>query len=98
MRYLRHLLVILAVTVYGNLLAQDSQKELEQLMRSRGEYFFTLTVDQPSEIQAISDLCSIDDTDGNIVVCYANSNQYDILIEHATFAARRAYHVGRQPS
>ena len=82
MRYLRHLLVILAVTIYGNLLAQNSQKELEQLMRSRGEYFFTLTVDQPSEIQAISDLCSIDGTDGNIAVCYANSNQYDILIEH----------------
>ena len=50
-------------------------------MRSRGEYYFTLTVQQPSEIQAISDLCSIDGTDGKTVVCYANPSQYEILVD-----------------
>ena len=49
-------------------------------MRSRGEYFFTLTVDQPSEIQAISDLCSVANTDGKAVVCYANQNEYEMLL------------------
>ena len=62
-------------------MAQSSQNDLEQLMRSRGEYYFTLTVSQPAEIQAISELCSIDDTDGKTVVCFANPNQYDILVE-----------------
>ena len=50
-------------------------------MSQRGEYYFTLTVDHPSEIQAISDLCSVDGTDGHTVVCFANQNQYDILLE-----------------
>ena len=81
MRHLRQFILILAVTVCGNLLAQNSQKDLEQLMRNHGEYFFTLTVNQPSEIQAISELCSVDGTDGKTVVCFANPNQYDILVE-----------------
>ena len=81
MRYLRHLFLILSVTVCGNLLAQNNQKDLEQLMFGRGEYFFTLTVSDPTEIQAISDLCSVDDTDGRTVVCFANQNEYEILIE-----------------
>ena len=81
MRYLQHFLFILVVTVCGNLMAQSSQNDLEQLMRSRGEYYFTLTVSQPAEIQAISELCSIDGTDGKTVVCFANPNQYDILVE-----------------
>jgi len=49
-------------------------------MANRGEYFFTLTVDNPSEIQTISDLCSVDGTDGCTVVCYANQRQYEELI------------------
>lgn len=49
-------------------------------MASRGEYFFTLTVSQVDEIQAISGLCSVDATDGLTVVCYANQNQYDNLL------------------
>ena len=80
MSYLRHFLIILAVTVCGSLLAQNSQKDLEQLMRSRGEYYFTLTVQQPIEIQAISDICSVANTDGKIVECYANQNQYEVLL------------------
>ena len=70
MKHLQNLILILAVTVCGNLFAQNSQEDLEQLMRSRGEYFFTLTVSDPSEIQAISDLCSVDGTDGRTVVCF----------------------------
>ena len=78
MRQLRHLLLLFAVLVGGSLFAQT---DLEQLMRSRGEYFFTLTVEQPSEIQAISDICSVANTDGKIVVCYANQNEYEMLLK-----------------
>ena len=50
-------------------------------MHNRGEYYFTLSVGNPSEIQAISDLCSVDGTDGRTVVCYANQQQYDKLLQ-----------------
>ena len=78
MRLLRHFLLLFAVLVGGRLFAQT---DLESLMRSRGEFYFTLTVQQPSEIQAISDLCSVASTDGRTVVCFANPNQFDILVD-----------------
>ena len=81
MKKLQFALLTLSLFLCNHLLAQNSQKDLERLMQSRGEYFFTLTVSQPTEIQAISDICSVDGTDGKTVVCYANQNQYEILIE-----------------
>ena len=71
--------MVLALVVSSSLFAQ-SQRELQQLMRERNEYYFTLTVQQPSEIQGISELCSVDGTDGRTVVCYANQQQYDNLL------------------
>ena len=75
----KYCILVLAVIVTGILPAQ-SQKELGELMRERNEYYFTLTVQQPSEIQRISELCSVDGTDGKTVVCYANQQQYDNLL------------------
>ena len=80
MRHLRNFIATLAIMVCSSLLAQNNQKDLEQLMRSRREYFFTLTVQQPAEIQAISDICSVANTDGKNVVCYANQNEYELLL------------------
>ena len=80
MNKFRHLILILALVIGGSLFAQ-SQRELQQLMRERNEYYFTLTVQQPSEIQEISRLCSVDGTDGRNVVCYANQQQYDKLLQ-----------------
>ena len=77
MRTCRYLVFCLAFMICGKL---QAQQDLEQLMRSRGEYYFTLTVEQPAEIQAISDLCSVAQTDGKTVVCYANQNEYDQLL------------------
>ena len=79
MKKTRNLLLALALFVGGSLFAQ-SQRELRELMHSRGEYYFTLSVGNPSEIQAISGLCSVDGTDGRTVVCYANQQQYDKLL------------------
>ena len=77
MKTCRYLVICLALILCGKL---QAQKDLEQLMRSRGEYYFTLTVQQPAEIQAISNLCSVAQTDGKTVVCYANQNEYDQLL------------------
>ena len=81
MNKLRHFLLLLAIVIGGSLFAQ-TQKELGRLMRERDEYYFTLSINNPSEIQAINDLCSVDGTDGRSkVVCYANQKQYDKLLQ-----------------
>jgi len=77
MKFLRFFVLMLATMVCGNVFAQ---KDLEQLMSSRGEYYFTLTIQQPTEIKTISDLCSVDGFDGHTVVCYANQKQYENLL------------------
>ena len=79
MQKIRFSFFVLALLLGGNLFAQ-SQKELGRLMRERDEYYFVLTVHQPSEIQTINTFCSIDGTDGKTVVCYANQQQYDKLL------------------
>ena len=80
MKLLRYVIFICAAVISGTIMAQ-SQRELGQLMRERNEYYFTLSVEKPAEIQAISDLCSVDGTDGRNVVCYANQQQYDRLLQ-----------------
>ncbi|MBR0177479.1 MAG: PKD domain-containing protein [Bacteroidales bacterium] len=80
MKNIRYFILSLAVIVCGSVFAQESQKDLEQLMKNRGEYYFSLTVQKPTEIQAISDLCSVDGTDGKTVVAYANQSEFDNLL------------------
>ena len=62
----------------GNLLAQT---DLNKLMQERGEYYFRLNVQQPSQIQSINETCSVDKIEGNSVICYANQSQYDKLVK-----------------
>ncbi len=81
MKTLRYFILILAVIISGNIFAQNNQKDLERLMQERGEYYFSLTVSKPAEIQVISNLCSVDGTDGKTVIAYANQRQYDNLIQ-----------------
>ena len=82
MRHLKFFVLALAALACGQLCAQNSQKDLEQLMQQRGEYFFTLSVETASDIQTLANLCSVDKTDGQTVVCYANQNQYENLLRH----------------
>ena len=49
-------------------------------MRERGEYYFTLSVDDLAGIENLGEICSVDGTDGRIVVAYANQREYDNLI------------------
>ena len=80
MKLLRYVILVCAAIICGTTLAQ-SQRELAQLMRNRGEYYFTLSVNNPEEIQAISNICSVDGTDGRIVIAYANQQEYDKLLQ-----------------
>ena len=80
MKVLRSIFFLCLVVVSGIANAQG-QRELGQLMRERGEYYFTLSVNDPSEIQAISKICSVDGTNGRTVVAYANQKEYDKLLQ-----------------
>ena len=62
----RFSIFILALFLGGNLLAQ-SQKELGQLMRNRGEYYFTLNVEDASKIENLGEICSVDGVTGHTV-------------------------------
>ena len=73
-------MLLIATTIFATAGAQ-TQKELRQLMRERGEYYFTLTVEKPTQIQAISEICSVDGTDGKTVIAYANQQEYDRLLK-----------------
>ncbi|MBR4468411.1 MAG: carboxypeptidase regulatory-like domain-containing protein [Bacteroidales bacterium] len=79
MKLLRFVCLFCAAILGGTTMAQ-SQRELQQLMRDRGEYYFTLSVDDPAQIHELSRICSVDGTDGRNVVAYANQQEYDKLI------------------
>lgn len=79
MKLLRFVCLFCAV-IFGSTAMAQSQDELQQLMRNRGEYYFTLSVDDSSQIQELSRICSVDATDGRNVVAYANQQEYDKLI------------------
>lgn len=79
MKSLRIFVAAILLIVSGSAMAQ-SQKALSQLMRDRGEYYFTLNVDEAAEIQNLGERCSIDGTDGHTIVAYANQEEYDQLL------------------
>lgn len=79
MKTIRRFLFISLVFLMGTV--SYAQMDLNTLMRERGEYYFTLKVNEPSEIQTINNICSVDGTDGKTVVCYANQQEYDALIQ-----------------
>ncbi len=57
-----------------------AQTDLETLMATRGEYFFSLPIQQREEAARITRLCSIDKLEGNHLICYANEEQYRRLL------------------
>ena len=81
MKTLRNFILSLAVIVGGSVFAQESQKDLEQISKNHGEYYFTLDVQKAAEIQTISEFCSVDNFDGKSkVTCYAGLEQYQNLL------------------
>ena len=73
---MKKLFILLAVLVCGNLFAQKSQQELDQLMQDRNEYYFTFELNGNDNLQAIAHTISVDNVNGNVVTAYANSNEF----------------------
>ena len=71
---------LFCAAILGSTAMAQSQRELQQLMRNRGEYYFTLSVDDLVGIDNLGEICSVDGTDGHIVIAYANQEEYDKLI------------------
>ena len=69
-------LIILAVLLCGNLFAQKSQQELNQLMQERNEYYFSFVLNGNDDLQQIAHTISVDRVDGNIVTAYANNHEF----------------------
>ena len=73
----RILLSLVLVWLLGNVQAQS---DLEAFMSARGEYFFSLQIQQPEEAALLTRLCSIDRLEGQSLICYANAEQYQQLL------------------
>ena len=73
---MKKILILFAVLICGNLFAQKSQQELNQLMRQRNEYYFTFTLNGNDDLQAIAHAISVDRVDGNLVTAYANNEEF----------------------
>ena len=73
---MKKLLIVLAVLICGNLFAQKSQQELNQLMQERNEYYFTFNLNGNDDLKAIAHTISVDRVDGNMVTAYANNQEF----------------------
>ena len=67
---------MLAVVVSGNLFAQKTQQELNQLMQQRNEYYFTFNLNGNDDLNAIAHTISVDRVDGKLVTAYANNHDF----------------------
>ena len=76
MKTLRYFIFLLAAVICGNIFAQRSQQELNQLMQDRNEYYFTFTLNGNDDLQTIARTISVDRVDGNVVTAYANTNDF----------------------
>ena len=73
------LIIMMAVLFLSgrNAMAQN----LRSLMQERGEYYFSIAINDLSDVQRLTKLCSVDQFDGNSVICYANENEYQHLLK-----------------
>ena len=76
MKVLRYFIMLLAVVFCGNIYAQKSQQELNQLMQQRNEYYFTFELNGNDNLNAIARTISVDRVDGKVVTAYANNNDF----------------------
>ena len=67
---------MLAVVLGGNIFAQKSQQELQQLMQDRNEYYFTFNLNGNDDLNAIAHTISVDRVDGKLVTAYANNEDF----------------------
>lgn len=73
---MKKLLIVLAVLICGNMFAQKSQQELNQLMHERNEYYFTFELTGNDNLPQVAHMISVDRVDGNVVTAYANNKEF----------------------
>ncbi len=73
----RILLSLVLSWIFGCAFAQS---DLEALMAARREYYFSIQLQQTEDAAQLTQLCSIDKTEGNSAICYANEKQYRQLL------------------
>ena len=73
---MKKLFILLAVLICGNLFAQKSQQELNQLMQQRNEFYFFFELSGNDDLATIARTISVDRVDGNTVIAYANNNEF----------------------
>ncbi len=79
MKTIKYILSICTVFLFSiSIFAQS--KNLDELMRSRNEYYFSVEMNNKADILALNQFVSVDKVNGNTVICYANNSQYDKLI------------------
>ncbi len=78
MKHLHFLLLLLVISLFGS--NASAQTDLNELMHSRNEYYFSLKLSQAKDIQKINKIVSVDATNGESVICYANNKQYEKLL------------------
>ena len=76
MKVLRYIVILLVAVISGNIYAQRSQQELNQLMQQRNEYYFNFTLNGNDDLNAIARTISVDRVDGNVVTAYANNDSF----------------------
>ena len=76
MKVLRYFIILLATVMCGNIFAQKSQQELNQLMQQRNEYYFTFNLNGNDNLNAIAHTISVDRVDGMVVTAYANNGEF----------------------
>ena len=76
---MKKLLLLLVLALAG--LNLTAQKDLNSMMRERGEYYFSLDFQQTEDLLNINRLCSVDQVNGLTAICYANVKQYDNLLK-----------------
>ena len=76
MKILRYFAILLATVICGNIFAQKSQQELNQLMQQRNEYYFTFNLNGNDDLNTIARTISVDRVDGKVVTAYANNKEF----------------------
>ena len=76
MKFSRSLILLFSVLVCGNIFAQKSQQELNQLMQQRNEYYFTFNLNGNDDLNTIAHTISVDRVDGTLVTAYANNKEF----------------------
>ena len=78
MKCIRFIVLALLLVGLGTLL---HGQDLEALMQEREEYYFSVKVAAPGEIDKINRIVSVDKVEGDVVVCYAEPEQYRRLLD-----------------